>query len=77
LLLCRVGESLYAYGNRCPGCGNTLQEAYLEAAALVCPNCSVHYDAMRAGRGLDQPSLNLEAFPLLIEQGRAKVALPP
>jgi Fe-S cluster biogenesis protein NfuA/nitrite reductase/ring-hydroxylating ferredoxin subunit len=77
VLFCRLGESLYAYGDICPGCEQPLQGAHLEATNLVCPHCGRNYDVIRAGRGLDQPNLHLEPFPLLFEQGRAKVALPP
>jgi Fe-S cluster biogenesis protein NfuA/nitrite reductase/ring-hydroxylating ferredoxin subunit len=77
VLFCRLGESLYAYGNLCPGCGQPLHGAHLELTNLVCPHCTQHYDVIRAGRGLDQPNLHLEPFPLLIEHGRTKVALPP
>ena len=41
-----------------------------------CPGCGREYDVMRAGRCLDQPGLHLEPFPLLMEQGQARVALP-
>jgi Fe-S cluster biogenesis protein NfuA/nitrite reductase/ring-hydroxylating ferredoxin subunit len=77
ILFCRLGESFYAYGNNCPGCGSALQGAYLDVTNLVCPQCRQQYDVIRAGRGLDQPDLHLEPFPLLFERGRAKVALPP
>jgi Fe-S cluster biogenesis protein NfuA/nitrite reductase/ring-hydroxylating ferredoxin subunit len=77
ILFCRLGESFYAYGNNCPGCGSALQGASLEVTNLICPQCRQQYDVIRAGRGLDQPNLHLEPFPLLFEQGRAKVALPP
>jgi Fe-S cluster biogenesis protein NfuA/nitrite reductase/ring-hydroxylating ferredoxin subunit len=76
LLFCRVDGTFYAYGNLCPGCGQTLQGAYLEATSIVCSACGQRYDCVGAGRGLDQPGLNLKPFPLLMEQGRAKVALP-
>jgi Fe-S cluster biogenesis protein NfuA/nitrite reductase/ring-hydroxylating ferredoxin subunit len=76
ILFCRLGESFYAYGNSCPGCGSALQDAHLEVTNLVCPQCRQQYDVIRAGRGLDQPDLHLEPFPLLFDQGRAKVALP-
>ncbi|HEY0547751.1 MAG TPA: NifU family protein [Pyrinomonadaceae bacterium] len=76
VLFCRLGESLYAYGDNCPGCAQPLQGAQLEMTNLVCPHCGQHYDVIRAGRGLDQPNLHLEPFPLLVEQGRTKVALP-
>lgn len=77
VLFCRLGESFYAYDNNCPGCGSALKDAVLELTNLVCPKCRQQYDVIRAGRGLDQPNLYLEPFPLLFEQGQAKVALPP
>ena len=77
ILFCRLGESFYAYGNSCPGCGSDLKDAHLEVTNLVCPQCRQQYDVIRAGRGLDQPDLHLQPFPLLFDQGRAKVALPP
>lgn len=77
VLFCRLGESLYAYDDNCPGCAQPLQGAHLEMTNLVCPTCGRRYDVIRAGRGLDQPDLHLEPFPLLVEQGRTKVALPP
>jgi Fe-S cluster biogenesis protein NfuA/nitrite reductase/ring-hydroxylating ferredoxin subunit len=77
VLFCRLGESFYAYNNNCPGCGSALKDAHLELTNLVCPKCRQQYDVIRAGRGLDQPNLYLEPFPLLFEQGQAKVALPP
>ncbi len=76
LLFCRLDETFYAYSNDCPGCGQTLQEAYLEANSIVCPACKERYDCAGAGRGVGQPGLRLEPFPLLMEQGRARVALP-
>jgi Fe-S cluster biogenesis protein NfuA/nitrite reductase/ring-hydroxylating ferredoxin subunit len=77
VLFCRLGETFYAYGENCPGCGQPLHGAHLELTNLVCPHCRQQYDVIRAGRGLDQPNLHLEPFPLLFEQGRARVALPP
>lgn len=76
ILFCRLGETLYAYADNCPGCARTLGGARLEATSLVCPNCGQHYDVMRAGRGLDQPNLHLEPFPLLVEHGQTKIAIP-
>jgi Fe-S cluster biogenesis protein NfuA/nitrite reductase/ring-hydroxylating ferredoxin subunit len=76
VLFCRLGEAYYAYGNNCPGCSQPLRGAYLELTNLICPNCKQQYDVIRAGRGLDQTDLHLEPFPLLFEQGRAKVAIP-
>ncbi|HEX8144088.1 MAG TPA: NifU family protein [Pyrinomonadaceae bacterium] len=76
LLFCRLEETFYAYRSLCPRCGQGLQAAYLEANNIVCNACGGRYDCVRAGLGLDHPGLQLEPFPLLMEQGRAKVALP-
>jgi nitrite reductase/ring-hydroxylating ferredoxin subunit len=76
LLFCRLDGNFYAYESLCPGCGQTLQGAYLDATSIVCSACGGRYDCVGAGRGLDQPNLQLEPFPLLMEQGRARVALP-
>ena len=77
VLFCRVAESYYAYSTTCPHCTSTLQGAILaEPSALACPACGQKYDVLRAGRGLDQPALHLQPFPLLMEHGRTKIALP-
>jgi Fe-S cluster biogenesis protein NfuA/nitrite reductase/ring-hydroxylating ferredoxin subunit len=77
VLFCRVAESYYAYSTTCPHCASTLQGAILaEPSALTCPACGQKYDVLRAGRGLDQPALHLQPFPLLMEHGRTKIALP-
>lgn len=77
VLFCRVAESYYAYSTTCPHCTSPLQGAILaEPTALACPACGQKYDVLRAGRGLDQPALHLQPFPLLMEHGRTKIALP-
>jgi Fe-S cluster biogenesis protein NfuA/nitrite reductase/ring-hydroxylating ferredoxin subunit len=76
MLFCRLEETLYAYNNNCPGCGQPLSTARLEGTVLACPICSQHYDVVRAGRGVDLESLHLEPVPLLRENGRVRVALP-
>ena len=76
VLFARLGESVYAYRTRCPSCGAELGATSLDGAELVCPACASRYDAMRAGRCLDSPQLNLEPVPLLAgEAGLVKVAL--
>jgi len=77
VLFCRLGDSLYAYGNTCPGCSNKLTDASLNLTTLVCNSCQQRFDVIRAGRGLDQPKLHLKPLPLLQENGRARIALPP
>jgi nitrite reductase/ring-hydroxylating ferredoxin subunit len=51
LLFCQLDGTFYAYGNLCPGCGQTLQGAYLEANSIVCNACGQRYDCVGAGRG--------------------------
>jgi Fe-S cluster biogenesis protein NfuA/nitrite reductase/ring-hydroxylating ferredoxin subunit len=76
ILFCRLEETLYAYNNACPGCGQPLGAARLQGTVLACPICSQHYDVVRAGRGVDLDSIHLEPVPLLSENGRVRVALP-
>jgi Fe-S cluster biogenesis protein NfuA/nitrite reductase/ring-hydroxylating ferredoxin subunit len=76
ILFCRLEETLYAYNNLCPGCGQPLGAASMEGSVLACPICSQHYDVVRAGRSMDLDTLHLEPIPLLRENGRARVALP-
>lgn len=76
LIITRLDENLYAYGDTCPHCQQLLTSTRVEGTSLACPNCQQTYDVIRAGRGLDKPELHLEPFPLLVEQGRVKIALP-
>jgi|HubBroStandDraft_6_1064221.scaffolds.fasta_scaffold29282_3 Fe-S cluster biogenesis protein NfuA/nitrite reductase/ring-hydroxylating ferredoxin subunit len=77
ILFCRLEETLYAYNNACPGCGQPLGASRLQGTVLACPICSQHFDVVRAGRGLDLDTIHLEPVPLLSENGRVRVALPP
>jgi Fe-S cluster biogenesis protein NfuA/nitrite reductase/ring-hydroxylating ferredoxin subunit len=76
ILLCKLNGTFYAYDYKCPGCGQSLEAASIKATTLACPTCGNSYDAMRAGRCLNQPSLHLEPFPLLEQGGTMKIALP-
>lgn len=76
IIFCRIGETFYAYNDTCPECGNSMQDSSMFKSALTCASCQGRFDVMRAGRGLDKPDLYLEPFPLLVEQGHAKIALP-
>jgi Fe-S cluster biogenesis protein NfuA/nitrite reductase/ring-hydroxylating ferredoxin subunit len=76
ILFCRIGEMFYAYSQTCPHCGQLLAQARLAGKDLICIACGHRYDLMRAGRDLDEPTLHLEPFPLLVERGQVKVALP-
>jgi Fe-S cluster biogenesis protein NfuA/nitrite reductase/ring-hydroxylating ferredoxin subunit len=74
LLFVKVEGTFYSYRNRCPGCGQSLEEGTLHRAQLACPACGQHYDVRRAGRCLNSPDLHLEPIPLLVQDGTVKVA---
>jgi Fe-S cluster biogenesis protein NfuA/nitrite reductase/ring-hydroxylating ferredoxin subunit len=75
VLVCSIDGTYYAYSNDCPACGQNLHGARLEAVHVICPSCAHRFDASHAGKSLEQPTLFLQPFPLLVEQGRPKIAL--
>jgi Fe-S cluster biogenesis protein NfuA/nitrite reductase/ring-hydroxylating ferredoxin subunit len=79
LLFCQIASTYYAYSNYCSGCYASLDGGGLEGTTLTCSSCGQQYDVCRAGRGLGTPDLFLEPVPLLVENGKMKVALsaPP
>jgi Fe-S cluster biogenesis protein NfuA/nitrite reductase/ring-hydroxylating ferredoxin subunit len=84
IVLARVGAATYAYRDSCPGCGSSLLGSAVErrlgdavgTAVLTCPGCHQHFDACRAGAGLDDPGLHLEPLPLLERGGSIELAVP-
>jgi Fe-S cluster biogenesis protein NfuA/nitrite reductase/ring-hydroxylating ferredoxin subunit len=76
ILFCRLDNTLYAYGSLCANCGERLGTGRLMGKDLACPDCGHRFDLMRAGRDLDAHQLYLEPFPLLHENGAARVAVP-
>jgi Fe-S cluster biogenesis protein NfuA/nitrite reductase/ring-hydroxylating ferredoxin subunit len=69
-------ESVYAYEPDCPACGRSLEDAELRAAELRCAGCGNRYDAIRAGRCLDDREISLVPLPLLVDpSGLVKIAL--
>jgi Fe-S cluster biogenesis protein NfuA/nitrite reductase/ring-hydroxylating ferredoxin subunit len=80
----RIGRDLYAYRDRCPGCGASLADGAVSRrlggaagdAVLRCPVCAAHYDVRHAGRGLDGRDDHLEPLPLLVTDGVVSLAVP-
>jgi Fe-S cluster biogenesis protein NfuA/nitrite reductase/ring-hydroxylating ferredoxin subunit len=64
VLFARIGDSTYAYRPPCPACNEPLGANSLQGTELACA-CGARFDAIRAGRCLDQPQLQLEPVPLL------------
>lgn len=82
LVLTRIGAEVYAYLDSCPACGAALAGATLErrlsagrTVVLTCPGCRAHYDAQRAGAGLDGTAHHLTPVPLLQRDGVLEVAV--
>jgi Fe-S cluster biogenesis protein NfuA/nitrite reductase/ring-hydroxylating ferredoxin subunit len=74
MLFARIEDTSYAYRPVCPACGGSLDGARLRGADLTCV-CGSTFDLRRAGRCLDQPRLQLEPVPLLVDEaGLVKVA---
>ncbi|HSO93585.1 MAG TPA: NifU family protein [Candidatus Dormibacteraeota bacterium] len=76
-IVCRLGPSLLAYENRCPGCAFPLGDALIDGTTLTCPHCSRRFDLVHAGRAVDDPSLHLQPLPILHDVGgEARIAIP-
>jgi len=75
VVLCRIGEALYAYRDACAACGARLADATLAGAVLACSTCGRRYDLRRAGRALQANDLHLEPLPLLQEASVVRVAV--
>ncbi|MFC9835780.1 NifU family protein [Rhodococcus sp. NPDC127530] len=86
ILVCRIGEQLFAYRDRCAACTNSLAGATLQRkaggqvgdAVLRCPSCRAHFDPRRAGLRLDgdADAETLAPLPVLVREGVVSVAVP-
>jgi Fe-S cluster biogenesis protein NfuA/nitrite reductase/ring-hydroxylating ferredoxin subunit len=80
LLACRVGDEVFAYRDRCGGCGESLAGAALHRrmgssdVVLRCPRCRAHFDVVHAGAGLDGPE-HLDPIPMLVRNGVLSMAV--
>jgi Fe-S cluster biogenesis protein NfuA/nitrite reductase/ring-hydroxylating ferredoxin subunit len=75
IVVCRVGEDLYAYRDACPGCSSAVGAGKLRETVLRCPGCGRTYDVRLAGRCIDTAGLHLDPLPLLTEDGTVRVAV--
>ncbi len=75
VVLCSVGDDLYAYRDTCPGCGAALSAGTLAEAVLRCPDCAGTFDVRRAGAGLRDPDQHLQPLPLLAEGDGVRIAV--
>ncbi|MDT5245427.1 MAG: hypothetical protein QOD36_2803 [Mycobacterium sp.] len=86
VLACRVGDQLFAYGDRCGKCEGSLAGAALHRplgaatgeAVLRCPRCRAHFDVVHAGAGVDEnadATVHLDPIPLLVRDGVLSIAV--
>jgi Fe-S cluster biogenesis protein NfuA/nitrite reductase/ring-hydroxylating ferredoxin subunit len=76
VLMCRVGETYYAYVDTCPSCGGSVAGGALDGDVLACASCAARFDVRLAGRSLDGTGRHLSALPLLDDVSGIRVALP-
>ncbi|KUI24238.1 hypothetical protein AU196_20260 [Mycobacterium sp. IS-1742] len=74
VLVCRLGDTLYAYHDHCGRCGASMAGAALLGTALHCPRCGAGFDVVHAGAGLGGAE-RLEPVPVLRRQGVWAVAI--
>jgi Fe-S cluster biogenesis protein NfuA/nitrite reductase/ring-hydroxylating ferredoxin subunit len=75
LVIANVDGTLLAFRDRCAGCGEPLRDGRLEGGILGCPACGRTFLLNRAGRSLDDESLQLEPVPLLRDGAQVRVAV--
>lgn len=75
IVLCRSGETLFAYRDGCPGCGAALDGADLHGDLLTCAACGQRFDVRQAGRAVAAPARGLEPIPLLESGGGVRIAM--
>jgi len=73
VLLCRLGDQLYAYRDSCPECDSPLETGALDHDTLECPQ-GHRFDVRHAGAGLDHKEFHLDPFPLIAANGIVKVS---
>ena len=75
IMLCRLGEQLYAYRGQCPSCGAALENGSLEGDLLTCRSCAERYNVRFAGRSTGDRPLHLEPIPLLEGGAGVRIAV--
>ena len=75
-VICKLGESLYAYRDACAFCGGGLRDGILLEGTLACLACGHRFDVRRAGRCVEASGLHLDPLPLLTEGAIVRLAVP-
>jgi Fe-S cluster biogenesis protein NfuA/nitrite reductase/ring-hydroxylating ferredoxin subunit len=76
VMLARLGETIYAYRDRCPTCARGFEDAALRGRTIRCASCQREYDLVRAGRASDDERVFIEPLPLSRDGSRVRIAIP-
>lgn len=68
-ILLRLEGRLFAYHNSCPHMGMPLERGECEGSVLTCPWHGFRFD-MTSGECITAPHVQLQPYPLRLEQGR-------
>ena len=74
VLACAVGGRVFAFYDRCPAGGESLEGSRREGSVLTCPCHGLRFD-LSNGRCLDQDGLALTLLPVSLDDTAVKVAL--
>jgi nitrite reductase/ring-hydroxylating ferredoxin subunit len=74
VVVCRVGQNLFAYHDRCGECAQSMAGAALDGAVLRCPICHAAFDVVHAGASVTGTG-HLEPIPLLTHDGVLSMAV--
>ncbi len=74
LLVCMIDQRPFAFRNRCPEGGETLESAQFHHLALACPSHGRSFD-LRTGICANEPAMHLDVFPVMVDEAVVKVAV--
>lgn len=74
IFICRASTQLYTYRDRCPACNVPLHLGAMDGTEIVCSQ-GHRFRITEAGRSPADPTLHLDPFPLIRENGAIKIAL--
>lgn len=74
VLACDVGEQVFAFRDRCPDGGESLEDATRVGPVISCPRHGHRFD-LSSGRCFDRPDLHLDLLPVRLDATSVQVAL--
>ena len=71
----RQGDEVHAIDNMCPHAGASLADGYTEGKTVACPWHCWEFDITN-GKCLTVEEMDVDSFPITIEDGIVKISLP-